>query len=1126
MTIRLLLFALVLTTTQAQAFFFFKTRLSNGSVLEKNTIGVTFNRNGMALSTINGQVSIGLSTNGSLTYSTRKLQLSGDVVSPGNSYYYGTNSSGTKGFHVLTSSSNTITGALILNGTTFSVPAMTQGDILFAKQDTIVNRLAKGANHYALKVNGNALVWEPDNNSGGGGGGSSNWTLAGSNLYPLATTTNVGIGQVTATTKLLVNGTTTTRGEFIEGTGSGFGSGTTTGTVTRVSNGDVYSSVANQTTTPVITINNSLIYNGSIFNTAFATKTTTNLTEGTNLYYTAVRANGDALQVGTEQGWSAEDNGGTMRSLQLSGDNGASFTQTSISGNGGALRVTFDSSLIGSGTVTNVSNGDRFLAVANKTTTPSITTLAQGSAAWATKITDEVGTGRLVFNGSPTFSTPALGTPSSGTLTNATGLPISTGVTGLGTGIATWLGAPSSANLISAVTDEIGSGRLVFNGSPTFSNPALGTVASGVLTNATGLPISSGVSGLGTGIATALATPSSANWASAFTDEVGTGRLVFNGSTTLASPTFITPVLGTPSSGTLTSCTGLPISTGVSGLGSNVATFLATPSSANFASAITDEVGTGKVMFNGTPLMSSATLNKVTTFNGNTMSIPTLSQGSILFSKVAGTLAALDNGAASNHKVLKVNGNTLSWESVGGGTVTLVNNADTLLSISNKTTTPTITMNGALVSWSTKARPTGVVVGTTDTQTLSSKTLTSPTLNNTVVMNGTTFSIPALTQGDILFAKSAATIKALPKGTNHYALKVNGNTLVWETAPSGSGTVSGTNTGDQTITLTGDVTGSGTGSFAATIASATSATWAGRISDEIGTGRIVFNGSPTIASPTLVTPTLGVASATSINKVAITAPATGSTLTIADGKTLTTSNTLTFTGTDSSSVAFGGGGTVVYTSNNLSAFSATTSAQLAGVLSDETGTSKVVFNGSPSIMSPTLTSATLNRSTTINGNTLSIPSLSQGSILFSKVAGTLAALDNGAASNHKVLKVNGNALAFEADSVSSGLVSAVPLNIPGANAANQTIYADPEALFAYTINSVQGAATSSGSITLAVKINGVDVTGLSAVSITSTPADTNATAANTVAVGDVVTWVFTSNSAATDLRFNMKITRN
>ena len=44
----------------------------------------------------------------------------------------------------------------------------------------------------------------------------------------------------------------------------------------------------------------------------------------------------------------------------------------------------------------------------------------------------------------------ALGTPASATLTNATGLPISTGVSGLGTGVATFLGTPSSANLASA----------------------------------------------------------------------------------------------------------------------------------------------------------------------------------------------------------------------------------------------------------------------------------------------------------------------------------------------------------------------------------------------------------------------------------------------------------------------------------------------------------------------------------------------------------------------------------------------------------------------------------------------------------------------------------------------------
>jgi hypothetical protein len=130
-----------------------------------------------------------------------------------------------------------------------------------------------------------------------------------------------------------------------------------------------------------------------------------------------------------------------------------------------------------------------------------------------------------------------------------------------------------------------------------------------------------------------------------------------------------------------------------------------------------------------------------------------------------------------------------------------------------------------------------------------------------------------------------------------------------------------------------------------------------------GTGKFVFDGSPT-----LVTPTLGVASATTINKVTISAPATGSTLTIADGKTLTASNTLTFTGTDSSSVAFGAGGTVVYTSNKLSALSATTSSELAGVISDETGTGSLVFANSPTLVTPTLGAAT---ATSINGLTVS-----------------------------------------------------------------------------------------------------------------------------------------------------------
>lgn len=109
----------------------------------------------------------------------------------------------------------------------------------------------------------------------------------------------------------------------------------------------------------------------------------------------------------------------------------------------------------------------------------------------------------------------------------ATGLIVNTTTTGVptvtvpGAGVLAFIATPSSANLATAVIDETGSGSLVFGTAPTIT-----------LANGTGLPISTGVSGLGTGVAAFLATPSSANLATAVTDETGTGSLVFAGGPT------------------------------------------------------------------------------------------------------------------------------------------------------------------------------------------------------------------------------------------------------------------------------------------------------------------------------------------------------------------------------------------------------------------------------------------------------------------------------------------------------------------------------------------------------------------------------------------------------------------
>ena len=414
--------------------------------------------------------------------------------------------------------------------------------------------------------------------------------------------------------------------------------------------------------------------------------------------------------------------------------------------------------------------------------------------------------------------------------------------------------------------------------------------------------------------------------------------------------------------------------------------------------------GTTGLTVTGGPITSSGTLTLGGTLaiaNGGTGQTtasaafnalsPITTTGDLIIGN--GTNSATRLAIGTSGYVLTSNGTTASWAASSGGVSSF--SAGTTGFTPNTATTGAITLSGTLnianggtgiTSFGTGVQTalgqnvTGsgsIVLATSPTLvtpalgTPSSATLTNATglplstgVTGTLpIANGgtgqttasTAFNAlsPITSTGDLIIGNGTNSATRLAIGSNGYVLTSNGTTASWATLPTNVSSFSAGTTGFTPNTATtGAVTLSGTLNIANGGTGITS--FGTGVQTALGQNVTGSGGIVLATSPTLVTPTLGVASATSINKVTITAPATGSTLTLADGSTLATSGafSLTLTTTAATNVTLPPSGTLVNTAvTTLSSLvsigtitSGTWNASVIGVAYGGTGASSLTAN--------------------------------------------------------------------------------------------------------------------------------------------------------------------------------------
>ena len=269
-----------------------------------------------------------------------------------------------------------------------------------------------------------------------------------------------------------------------------------------------------------------------------------------------------------------------------------------------------------------------------------------------------------------------------------------------------------------------------------------------------------------------------------------------------------------------------------------------------------------------------------------------------------------------------------------------------------------------------------------------------------------------------------------------------------------------------------------------TLAATTSAELAGVISDETGTGTLVL-----ATSPTLVTPVLGVATATSVNKVTITAPTTSATLTIADGKTLTANNSITLAGTDTTTMTF-----------------PSTSATIARTDAAQTFTGTQTFSGDVVISSSTSSTTTGTGALKVTGGAGIAGAVYAGSIQNTPIGSTTAST-----AAFTTLSTSGNATIGGTLGVTGATTLSSTLGVTG-NVAVNTNKFTVEASTGNTV--VAGTLKIAGGTPGAGKVLVSDANGLASWSSNSNGGASLITATATMAETDTYNLIVFSGSAA------------